>query len=156
MQTPEVNATLVVGVLAVIAFTIWLHTTVAGYELRAVGENPRASLFAGLAPKAIIVRAMLWSGAVAGVGGAFLVLANEGRFYADFSPGYGFDALGVALLAGSNPILLIPSGFLFAALSKGGTALAIDEIPKGMTTTILGLVIIIASVIRYRKVAVND
>lgn len=113
-------------------------------------------MFAGIAPKAIMVKAMLGSGAVAGIGGAFLVLANEGRFYADFSPGYGFDALGVALLAGTNPLLLIPSGFLFAALSKGGTALAIDEIPKGMTTTILGLVIIIASVIRYRKVVVND
>ncbi len=156
LATPAVNISLLVGVAAVLCFAYWLKRTVGGYELRAVGEGPRSALFGGIEPKAIIVRSMLASGAVAGLAGAFMVLATEGRFYADFSPGYGFDALGVALLAGSNPILLIPSGFLFAALAKGGTSLAVEGIPKGMTTMILGLVIIVAAAIRYRKVVPHE
>lgn len=156
VNTPTINLSLIIGILAVIGFSFWLQRTVRGYELRAVGENAKSALFAGIEPKAIIVRSMLASGAVAGLAGAFMVLATEGRFYADFSPGYGFDALGVALLAGSNPLMLIPSGFLFAALAKGGTSLAIEGVPKGMTTMILGIVIIIAAAIRYRKVAIHE
>ncbi len=92
------------------------------------------------------------SGAIGGLAGAVQVLAYEGRFYADFSPGYGFDALGVALLAGSSAYGVLPASLLFGILSKGGTALQIEGVPKGITTVVLGFLILIAAVIRFRKV----
>jgi simple sugar transport system permease protein len=95
---------------------------------------------------------MTVSGALGGLAGAVQVLAYEGRFYSGFSPGYGFDALGVALLAGANAYALLPASLLFGILSKGGTALQIDGVPKGITTVVLGFLILIAAVIRYRKV----
>jgi len=143
---------LVVGIAIAIAMAYWLSRRVAGYELQAVGANPTAAKFAGIDPKRVVMRAMLASGAIAGLGGAIQVLAYEGRFYAGFSPGYGFDGLGVALLAGGSAVAVIPSALLFGILAKGGVALGIAHIPKGITTVVLGLVILVAAALRYRKV----
>ena len=149
---PQVNFSLVIALLMAIGLGAWLKRTVLGYELQATGANETAAKFAGVATKRISLLAMTASGAIGGLAGAFQVLASEGRFYADFSHGYGYDSLGVALLAGSNALALVPSSLLFAILSRGGTAVQIDGVPKGITTVILGILILIAAAIRYRKV----
>ena len=148
----QVNPGLLLGIAGCAALWWWLGRTVAGYELRAVGANQIAARFAGVRSQKTIVGAMLASGAIAGFAGAIQVLGYEGRFYSDFSPGYGFDALGVALLAGGNALAVLPAGLLFGILAKGGTMLQIDGIPKGITTVILGLIILVAAAIRYREV----
>lgn len=146
------NSGLIVGIVLSIALALWLRRTVAGYELQAVGANARAARFAGVRPERVMVRAMLASGAIAGLGGAIQVLAYEGRFYSGFSPGYGFDGLGIALLAGGSAYGVIPASFLFGILAQGSVALGIAHIPKGITTVVLGLIILVAAAIRYRKV----
>jgi len=148
----QVNCALAIGVVVAIGLAIWLKSTVAGYELQAVGANPTAAKFAGISTQRVTIMAMTVSGAIGGLAGGVQVLAYEGRFYSGFSPGYGFDALGVALLAGANAFALLPASLLFGILSKGGTALQIDGVPKGITTVVLGFLILIAAVIRYRKV----
>lgn len=153
-QPVTVNLAIVLGVLAAVAIAIWLRRTVAGYELEAVGANPTAARFAGVDPRKVIVRAMTASGAIAGVAGALQVLAYENRFYANFSPGYGFDALGVALLAGGSAYGVIPAALLFGILDKGGTSLQIFGVPKGITIVVLGALIIVAAALRYRRVKV--
>lgn len=147
-----VSSGLLVGFVIAGVMAYWLGRRVSGYELQAVGANPTAAKFAGIDPKKVIMRAMLMSGAIAGLGGAIQVLAYEGRFYAGFSPGYGFDGLGIALLAGGSAYAVIPAALLFGILAKGGVALGIAHIPKGITTVVLGLVILVAAAIRYRKV----
>ena len=62
---------------------------------------------------------MLPSGAIAGLAGAEQVLGVYGAFYDNFSPGYGFDGIAVAMLANSNPLGVILSAFLFGALNSG-------------------------------------
>jgi simple sugar transport system permease protein len=151
VQPFPLNWSLVLGVAGVVLLFLWLRRTVGGYELEAVGANPRAATFAGIGAKRTIVSAMAASGAIGGLAGALQVLAYEFRFYQGFSPGYGFDALGVALLAGSNPLGVLPSAFLFGVLSKGGTVLSIEGIPKGITTVVLGALILVAAAIRYRR-----
>jgi simple sugar transport system permease protein len=128
----------------------WLRRTVAGYELRAVGENPKAAQFAGAKPKKVIVLAMCGSGALAGLAGTTMVLGLEGRFFVGFSPGYGFDALGIGLLAGPSAWLLLPASLLFAALGTGTTFIQILGVPKGIGSVVVGLIIIVVSVLRYR------
>jgi general nucleoside transport system permease protein len=146
-----VNSVLIVGVLIAIALAFWLRRTVPGYELQAVGANSTAATFAGIEPKKVIMKALTSSGAIGGLAGAMQVLAYEGRFYQGFSPGYGFDALGVALLSGGSALAVIPSSLLFGILSRGGIALQIEGVPKGITTVVLGLLIIVAAAIRYRR-----
>lgn len=141
----------VFGIVAVIGLWIWLKKTVSGYELEATGANPKAAETAGVKTKAVTVRAMLLSGMVAGFAGAVQVTAFEHRIYSGFSPGYGFDALGVALLAGNSPIGLLPSSLLFSVISKGVTSVSLLGVPKGMNGILIGLVVIVFAAVRYRK-----
>ncbi len=151
----QVNLGLLLGLVVALLLARWLARTVAGYELCAAGANPKAALAAGVEVKPTLLKAMLFSGALAGSGGAVMVLAFEGRFYQGFSSGYGFDGLGVALLAGSNPLGLIPSALLFGILNKGGTAVQFLGVPKGITYVLLGLLIVVVAAIRYRKGGAN-
>jgi len=148
----NINLGLVIGLALAAGLFFWLRRTVSGYELQAVGSNPTAARFAGVSPQRVMVRGMLASGAIAGLAGAVLVLGFEYRFYKDFSPGYGFDGLGIALLAGGNALSVIPAALLFGILAKGGVALGIEGVPRAITTVVLGLIILIAAAIRYRKV----
>lgn len=140
-----------IGILLVAGMWAWLRFRVAGYEFRCVGENATAAKYAGVNVPQQIMRAMLVSGAAGGLGGAIQVLSYEHRFYDGFSPGYGFDSLGVALLAGSQAWLLLPASALFGILAQGGTRLDIMGVPKGITVLVLGLVILVAAAIRYRR-----
>jgi len=148
-----VNVGLFIGMAFAGALWWWLKYRVAGYELRAVGANPTAATYAGVDARRVIVRAMSASGAIGGLAGAVQVLAYEHRFYAEFSPGYGFDSLGVALLAAGNAWLVMPAAFLFGILAEGGRTLQFMDLPRGLTTVVLGLVILVAAAIRYRREA---
>jgi general nucleoside transport system permease protein len=147
----RINLALLLGVGMLVALAVWLKRSVAGYELSLVGANPRAAELAGVNTARTLVKAMAASGAVGGLAGAIQVLAYEGRFFAGFSPGYGFDALGVALLAGGSALGIVPAALLFAILAKGGSTLQFLGIPKGITVIVLGLVILVFAAVRYRK-----
>ena len=142
---------LVFGVLATIGLAYWFKRTVAGYELQATGQNPTAARFAGVNVGRVTLVSMIVSGAIAGLAGAVMSLGYAGRFYADFSPGYGFNALGVALLAGSHPLWLLPAAGFFGLLTKGASALQSIGIPRGISQIVLGVLIAAFAAFRYRK-----
>jgi general nucleoside transport system permease protein len=151
----EISSALLVAILLIIAASFWLKRFVTGYELQLVGANPRAASLAGVSTPRVAVGAMSASGALAGLAGAVQVLAYQGRFYEGFSPGYGFDALGVALLAGGSALGVIPAALLFGILTKGAASLqAFIQLPKGITLVILGLLIICFAAFRYRRIPV--
>lgn len=150
-KLPPVNLAIILGLLIVGIVWFWLKRRVSGFEHEAVGANPKAATLCGIATKQVLLRAMLLSGGVGGLAGALQVLAYEGRFYKDFSQGYGFDSLGVALLAGSNPLAVIPAALIFGGIKRGASALSIDGVPKGISVFILGLTIIVFAAIHYRK-----
>ncbi len=142
------------GIIVALGLWQWLSRTVGGYEVKAVGEGPKAAEAAGVKIKSVMTRAMLASGGTAGLAGALQVLASSHRFYKGFSPGYGFDALGVALLAGPSPGALVPSAFLFAVISQGAKAVSFLGIPRGLSGILLGLLIIVFAAWRsYRRPA---
>lgn len=147
----RVNAALLMGIILLVVLAFWLRRTVGGFELSLVGANPRAAELAGVRSARTIVGAMAVSGMVGGFAGALQVLAYEGRFFAGISSGYGFDALGVALLAGASPWGMIPSSLLFGILAKGSTSIQILGVPKGLTYVILGLLILVFAAVRYRR-----
>lgn len=134
----------------------WLRHRVAGYELQAVGTNPRAAQVAGVNIQRVTTRAMATSGALSGLAGATIVLADQGRFYENISAGRGFDALGVALLAGGNPLLVIPTSLVFAVLNAGTSGMGLEGIPKGLSGLILGGLILIVGSIRAKKRGINE
>lgn len=151
-----VSSAVLIAILGALVAGLWLGRTVKGYELRAVGANPVAASFAGISVPGVTVKAMTASGAIAGLAGAVQVLAYEGRFYAGFSPGYGFTALGVALLAGGSAVALIPAALLFGVLERGGISIQLTGVPKGTTLVVFGVLIVFAAAFRYRKEEPHD
>lgn len=147
----RISPSILLGVGLAIALAIWLRRTVAGYELQAVGANKTAAKVAGIAAERVTVAAMSASGALGGLAGAVMVVAYEHRFYANFSPGYGFTALGVALLAGTSAYAVLPAALLFGVLERGGTFINTMGIPKGITLVVLALLVLIAGAVRYRE-----
>jgi simple sugar transport system permease protein len=124
------NTDLHYGLFIVVAlfFLLWfmLFKTPLGFKFRAVGLNPEGARYAGINVKKIMVLSMVISGALAGLGGAVQVMGVQRRLTEGFSPGYGFDAIAVALLANLNPIGVFFSAFFFGALRNAATGLQVD------------------------------
>jgi ABC-type uncharacterized transport system permease subunit len=135
----------VVLALLVLAVAGWaLRQTAAGFRLLAVGESPTAAASAGLIDvRATTTHAFLISGALAGLAGAVEVLGVTYALYEDISPGYGFTAIAVALIAGLDPWRVIGSALLFAALEAGGGAMQRDAgVPVTVVSVIEALLIL--------------
>jgi len=104
-------------------FTIVNNATIRGFEWKIMGLNPTFAYYGGIDVPRRALWAMLISGAVAGLGGAEEVMGVYGAFFDNFSPGYGFDGIAVAMLANFNPIGVVAAAGLFGALDSGGAVL---------------------------------
>ena len=113
-------------ILALIAaglvYVLLFHTTL-GFRLRMVGANPEAARYAGVKVKRMTVLAMALSGALAGLAGAVEILGVQFRLLSGFSPGWGFDAIAVALVGQLHPLGLLLAALFFAALRTGANSM---------------------------------
>ena len=100
----RLNLGMLLAVVLAGACYMLLFNTSAGFELRAMGRNRRAATFFGIRIPALTVWVMALSGALAGLGGAVQVSAISHRLYEKLSPGWGFEAIAVALVARLNPL----------------------------------------------------
>ncbi len=128
----------------------WLARTRTGYEIRLIGDNPRAAHYAGIDIGRMVILVMLVSGGLAGLAGMSEVSGSVHRLQDGFSPGYGFTGVIIAYLARFNPF-----GVIVAAIAFGGLILAGREIqPAGIPAMIQGIVLfcVISSdvLLRYR------
>ena len=76
----SINVGILIAIGCVILIYILLNKTIFGYELKACGMNPDASRYAGINEKRNIVLSMVIAGALSGLGGALLYLANSGKY----------------------------------------------------------------------------
>jgi general nucleoside transport system permease protein len=113
---------LIAIVLAVGCYFLMFRTTV-GFELRAMGRNRRAATFFGIPIAALTIQVMALSGAMAGIGGAAYVAGITHRLYEKLSPGWGYEAIAVALVARLNPLGILAAALLFGALDNGSQAM---------------------------------
>ena len=95
----------------------WLHRTGGGLALRAVGENPAAAVAAGVSVRRVQVLATLFGGAMGGVAGGTLVLAQAGTFAEGMSAGRGFIAIAVVVLGRWHPVGAAAAALVFGAAS---------------------------------------
>ena len=102
---------------------VLLFRTVFGYEMRTTGLNPVAARLAGFRITRALVGALMISGALAGLAGGIEVSAITFRLYEQFSPGYGFTAIAVALLGRLHPAGVIVAAVFFGALDAGSMAM---------------------------------
>lgn len=134
---------ILIAVGLAVALYVFLFRSSAGYAVRVVGINQYAARYAGINVTKNILLAISISGAMAGLAGAIEIEGVTFRLYQDISPGYGFEAIAVALLANNNPLGAIFSGILFAALRSGSELMQIDsQVPQVLVFVIQGLVIL--------------
>ena len=119
----RLNAGMLLAAALAIAAWFWLYRGRFGFELRAMGLNRRAARFFGIPVARLATIAMAASGAFAGLGGAVQVSAITHRLYESFSPGWGYEAIAVALLGRLNPLGVIVTAILFGALDNGSQAM---------------------------------
>ncbi|MDB4877324.1 MAG: ABC-type transporter, integral rane subunit [Gemmatimonadetes bacterium] len=95
----------------------WMYRTHAGLAVRAVGESPAAAEAAGIRVDRVRLLALLFGGAMGGLAGGTLVLAQAGTFAEGMSAGRGFIAIAIVVLGRWHP-----GGVALAALVFGGAS----------------------------------
>ncbi len=131
-----------VGLAALLwAFFRW---TSLGFAVRAVGASPEAAHIAGRMDADRVVRAVfLGSGALAGLAGGVEVAGVTYALYEGLSPGWGYTAIAVALLAGLEPGVVVLTGIFFGMLEGGAGAMQRTAgIPSVWVSAIEALVIL--------------
>jgi len=126
--------------------TWWvIRYTAGGFRLRAVGANPAAAQSAGrIDVNSVVMRAFLFSGAMAGLAGAIEVSGVTYALYENISPGYGYTAIAVALLARLDAAAVIGTGLMFGALEAGASAMQRDaNVPSVVVSIVEAAVILI-------------
>ena len=111
-----------------LAFATWyvLNKMRWGYEIRVIGENPKAARYAGMSYMKNVLLVMFISGAIAGLAGMTEVTGLHGRLQASFSAKYGYTAIIVAWLSHLHPFAILLTSVLFGVLLVGGEALQIE------------------------------
>lgn len=140
---------------AVTAVLLWwvLRSTAVGFRLRAAGANPHAARSAGLIDVGqVTVAAFLLSGALAGLAGVVELTGVTFALYENISPGYGYTAIAVALLARLNPLAVIGTGLFFGALEAGASAMQRDAgVPAAFVSVVeAGIVLAVIAFDRLR------
>jgi ABC-type uncharacterized transport system permease subunit len=122
-----------------------LRQTAVGFRIRAAGANPDAAHVAGTIDVTTVRRrAFLASGALAGLAGAIELTGVTFALYENLSPGYGFTAIAVALLARLHPLLVVLTALLFGGLESGALAMQRDAGIPAVTVFIVegGLILL--------------
>ena len=137
---------ILLGLAGAAALWYLFGRTVWGFELRAVGAGPRAAEISGrINPARVVAAALLGSGAIAGVAGGVEVSGVSYALFQNLSPGYGFTAIAVALLARLNPVGVVAAGVLFGALEAGAGAMQRDAgVPAVAVYVVQAVVILVA------------
>lgn len=128
----------------VIAIGIYLlyTRTVLGYELRTSGIQETAAEYGGVNAKRNIVTSMTLSGALGGIAGAIYVMMIQYRWQAGI-PALGFDGIAVSILAGNNPLGVIPAALLFGGMKSGSVAIDLSlGVPNELVEVLRGLIIL--------------
>lgn len=135
----------VLAVVIGVALWWWMRDRAGGFRLRAVGANARAAASAGRIDVARTTTiAFLVSGAIAGLAGASQLSGVTYSLYDNFSPGYGYTAIAVALLARLNPLGVLVTALLFGALESGANAMQRDAgVPEVLVSVVEALLILL-------------
>ena len=120
----RVHLGVLVAALAALACFALMRWTTLGFAIRAVGENERAAARAGLPVGRVVLSTALISGGLAGLAGAGEVGGLHFQVMAALSPGYGYSGIVIAMLAGLNPLGVVPAALFFAVVITGAEAMS--------------------------------
>jgi len=140
----------ILAIAAVFAVKFLLDKTVRGYEIKAVGMNPRGSKYAGINVGQTMLVSMAISGALAGLAGVTYYLGYYASIQPKTLPATGFDAIAVCLLGGIDPIGILASSFLIQVISKGTVYMSSQAgLESEIAAVITGLLLLSSACTEY-------
>jgi simple sugar transport system permease protein len=143
----QLNSGFLFALAAALLVTLLYRHTVLGYMLRVVGSNPLFAQAVGIPVARIVVLSMLLSGLIGGLCGAVQTLGVTYRFVQGFSPGFGFEGIAVALIAGNNPFLVVLAAVLLGAMRTGGTNVQLFmDIPLDLIDVLQAVIVLLVTV----------
>ena len=152
---PTANWGILVAIVLTVVVYFIIEKTTLGYELKAVGFNKNAAEYGGINVNRSILTSLAISGALAGIGGALLLLGMGGRISVFSSQeGYGFAGIVVALIGVTNPFGVFVAGLFYGAMTYGGSKLNLVGAPTQVVSIIMGTIVFfiaISSIFSYLK-----
>ncbi len=147
----SLNLSFVVAIVASVLVWVFIWHTRWGYEIRTVGANQAAAIYAGISPSRNIILAMMISGGLAGMVGINEIIGVHHRIILDFTAGFGFVGIAVALMGRNHPLGIFFAALLFGILYQGGSELSFDipSITRDMVVVIQGLVILFSGAMEH-------
>ena len=157
----NVNLSIFIALAFAILLYIILDKTTFGYELKATGFNKNASTYAGMNGKKNIILTMAIAGAMAGLGGAFAILApstisGSSMTYEPINviAANGFNGIAVALLANSNPIGIIFSSIFVSYIQRGGTLASLYGYKPEIIDIVIAIIIYFSAFALFMKTVI--
>jgi ABC-type uncharacterized transport system permease subunit len=140
-----VDISIFFALIALVIYWFIISRTTFGYELRVIGQNPKAAQYAGIPTKRNIFLVMAIAGAFAGLAGSTKLMGQPGynltatAFSIDPT---GFDAIAVALIGQTTAIGILLASLLIGGLRSGSTAMqAIAHVDPNLVLIIEALVL---------------
>jgi simple sugar transport system permease protein len=132
--------------VALVFVLVWVfRNTNVGLNLRAAGERPEALDAAGVSVSATRSYAVLCTGALAGIGGAYLSIVGAGVFTPFMTQGQGYMAIVICMLARGKPVWVLLGAFLFGISLSIATALQLAGI--NISTDLVNMLPFIAIIV---------
>lgn len=149
-STP-LNASFLLALAALAVFWVLIWRTRLGYAIRAVGQNPAAAHYAGINVPRTIIITMAIAGGFAGLLATNEILGISHRVILNYTAGYGFTGIAVALMGRNHPIGIFLAALLFGALYQGGAELDFEfqSITREMVLLIQGMIILFSGALAY-------
>jgi ABC-type uncharacterized transport system permease subunit len=142
----------VLAIVAAVLYALTVRRTRFGFELRVLGTNPRAAEPSGIRSNAMVMKAMLLSGAIAGLVALQDVIGIDDRMKLDYIRFYGFTGIAIALLGRNSGLGIVAAALLISFLDRASSGIGLNtQVPKEVTNIMQG-VIILTIVIAYQVV----
>jgi simple sugar transport system permease protein len=124
IERMRLHAGFLIGVVSCLVLHVLVSRTAAGLRIRAVGDNLTAARYAGMSVTGVMVGVGLLSGALAGLAGASEVAGLKGNLTADLSRGFGYAGIVVAMIAGLQPLWVLPAAIFVAGVFVGADTMS--------------------------------
>ncbi|HEY5837504.1 MAG TPA: ABC transporter permease [Pyrinomonadaceae bacterium] len=143
----EVNIVTVLAVVLVLVTSYVLYRTPFGLRLRAVGENPEAADAAGVSVNKIRYLGVILSGALAGIGGAYLSIGQSSLFTRNMTAGRGFIALAALIFGKWRPVQTMLACLLFGFADA--LTIQLQGVPVTMDVLVKALLVLVALILAW-------
>ncbi len=132
----------IIVLVLVVVVHIYMNYTKHGYEVAVIGDSLNTARYAGMDVGWVMMRTMLFSGAISGLVGWMLVSGANGTLNSDVAGGVGFTSITVAWLSQLNSFAMIVIASILAIIEKGSATLQTKlSVPASVAQIVSGILL---------------